>query len=70
MCNSILKASFVALEGTEHGYHGITQGLYIDQLVRRVDPQHRSVQQFLDEEVAKPLGNIIYLTLSGIKMLY
>ena len=60
----------MALKGTEHGYHGITHGLYIDQLIRRVDPQHRSVQQFLDEEVAKPLGNIIYLTLYGIKMLH
>ena len=55
MWNSRLKAS-VFVEGTEHGYHGITHGLYIDQLIRRVDPQHRSVQQFLDEEVAKPLG--------------
>ena len=42
--------------GTEHGYHGITHGLYIDQLVRRVDPQHRSLQQFLEEEITQPLG--------------
>ena len=42
--------------GTEHGYHGITLGLYIDQIVRRVDPQRRSLQKFLEEEIAKPKG--------------
>lgn len=42
--------------GEGHGYHGITVGLYMDQLVRRVDPQHRSLAQFFQEEIAKPFG--------------
>ena len=32
-------------------------GLYMDQLVRRVDPHHRSLDQFFAEEVARKFGN-------------
>ena len=42
--------------GTAVGYHAITIGMYMDQLVRRIDPKHRSVPQFFDEEIAKPFG--------------
>ncbi len=40
--------------GTKSGYHGITQGYLIGEVVRRVDG--RSVGTFFDEEIAGPLG--------------
>ena len=42
--------------GTRHGYHGITLGWYEGELLRRVDPQHRTLGRFFREEMAEPLG--------------
>ena len=42
--------------GTQHGYHALTFGLYVEQLVMRVDPKHRRLQQFFQEEIAVPFG--------------
>jgi CubicO group peptidase (beta-lactamase class C family) len=42
--------------GARHGYHGITLGWYEGELIRRVDPQHRTLGRFFTEEVAQPLG--------------
>lgn len=42
--------------GTRHGYHTMTIGLYMQELVRRVDPAHRTLGRFFREEVARPLG--------------
>ena len=42
--------------GTRHGYHGITLGWYEGELVRRVDPQRRTLGRFFADEVAAPLG--------------
>ena len=41
--------------GTRHGYHGITLGWYEGELIRRVDPQHRTLGRFFAEEIAAPL---------------
>ena len=38
------------------GYHAFTHGSLIDQLVRRVDPKHRSLGQYFQEELMKPHG--------------
>ena len=43
--------------GTRHGYHGISLGWYESELLRRVDPQHRSIGRYFAEEVAAPLGS-------------
>jgi len=40
--------------GTKSGYHGITQGNLVGEVVRRVDG--RSVGRFFAEEIAGPLG--------------
>jgi len=32
--------------GTRQGYHAITLGFYENELLRRIDPQHRSLGQF------------------------
>jgi CubicO group peptidase (beta-lactamase class C family) len=41
--------------GRRQGYHAITLGWYENELVRRVDPQHRSIGRFLAEELCAPL---------------
>jgi CubicO group peptidase (beta-lactamase class C family) len=42
--------------GTRQGYHGITLGWYEGELLRRVDPAHRSLGRYFADEVAGPLG--------------
>jgi len=42
--------------GTRHGYHALTLGFFEGELLRRVDPRHRSLGRFFAEEVARPLG--------------
>jgi CubicO group peptidase (beta-lactamase class C family) len=51
--------------GERHGYHGITLGFYEGELLRRVDPKHRSLGRFFAEEVAAPLGIEFYIGLPG-----
>lgn len=49
--------------GTRQAYHGITLGFYESELLRRIDPQHRSVGQFFQDEIASPLGLDVYIRL-------
>ena len=49
--------------GTRQAYHGITLGFYQSELLRRVDPRHRSVGQFFHDEIASPLGLDVYIRL-------
>ncbi len=49
--------------GTRHGYHTMTLGLYMQELIRRVDPAHRSLGRFFHEEIAGPLGLEFYIGL-------
>ena len=49
--------------GSRHGYHAISLGWYEGELLRRVDPQHRSLGRFFQEEVATPLGLEFYIGL-------
>ncbi len=39
--------------GSTHGYHGHTTGYIAGELIRRVDPQHRSYSQFIRDELDK-----------------
>ena len=50
--------------GTRQAYHAITLGYYESELLRRIDPQHRSLGQFFQEEIASPLGLDFYIRLS------
>jgi len=50
--------------GKMHGYHGITLGWYESELIRKTDPQHRTIGQFFQDEIAKPLGIEFYIGLS------
>jgi CubicO group peptidase (beta-lactamase class C family) len=47
--------------GDRHGYHTLTLGWYQSELIRRVDPQRRTIGQFFHDEVAKPLGIEFYI---------
>lgn len=49
--------------GTRQGYHALTIGWYESELLRRVDPEHRSLGRFFAEEVAAPLGLEFYFGL-------
>jgi CubicO group peptidase (beta-lactamase class C family) len=42
--------------GTRHGYHAMSIGFFMQELIRRVDPQHRSLGEFFADEIARPLG--------------
>lgn len=49
--------------GTRQAYHAVTLGFYEGELLRRIDPHHRSLGQFFHEEIATPLGLEFYIRL-------
>ena len=49
--------------GSRQAYHAITLGFYESELLRRVDPEHRSLGQFFQDEMAAPLGLDFYIRL-------
>ncbi len=49
--------------GTRQAYHAITLGFYESELLRRVDPRHRSLGRFFHEEIADPLELEFYIGL-------
>ena len=49
--------------GTRHGYHTMSIGLYMQELIRRTDPRHRTLGQFFQEEIAEPLDIEFYIGL-------
>ena len=49
--------------GTRHGYHAMTIGIYMQELIRHVDPAHRTLGRFFHEEIAEPLGVEFYIGL-------
>ena len=49
--------------GTRQAYHALTLGFYENELLRRVDPQHRSLGRFFQEEIASPLGEDVHIRL-------
>jgi CubicO group peptidase (beta-lactamase class C family) len=49
--------------GTRSGYHAWSLGWYQNELIRRIDPQHRSLGQFFQDEIARPLNAEFYIGL-------
>jgi len=47
--------------GTRQAYHAITLGFYEGELLRRVDPLHRSLGHFFQDEIATPLAEDVYI---------
>jgi CubicO group peptidase (beta-lactamase class C family) len=60
LATAIARQRPVWRPGTRHGYHGVSLGWYEGELVRRVDPQGRTLGHFFAEEIAAPLGLEIY----------
>lgn len=42
--------------GTRHDYHTLSLGLYMQELIRHVDPARRTLGRFFHEEIAVPLA--------------
>src|SRR4030095_12110740 len=49
--------------GTRQAYHAMSLGFYEGELLRRVDPKHRSLGRFFADEIATPLGLDTYINL-------
>ncbi len=60
---AIAKQAPAWTPGQKHGYHGITLGWYESELIRRTDPQHRTVGRYFADEIAAPLGLEFYIGL-------
>jgi CubicO group peptidase (beta-lactamase class C family) len=53
----------IVLARQKQAYHALTLGFYEGELLRRVDPQHRSLGQFFQDEVASRLAQDVYIRL-------
>ena len=51
------------IPGTAHGYHSVTYGWLVGELVRRVDPKKRSFGQFIQDEIATRMQLEFYIGL-------
>ena len=49
--------------GERQAYHGITLGFFQSELLRRIDPRHRTIGQFFQDEIAAPLDLDLYIRL-------
>jgi len=49
--------------GRRQAYHALSLGFYEGELLRRVDPRHRSLGVFFQDEIATPLSEDIYIRL-------
>ena len=49
--------------GTRHGYHTMTLGLCMQELIRRVDPAHRTLGRVFRDEIAVPLDLAFHIGL-------
>ena len=49
--------------GARQAYHALTLGFYEGELLRRVDPRHRTLGQFFHDEIAVPLGEDVFIRL-------
>jgi CubicO group peptidase (beta-lactamase class C family) len=49
--------------GSRQAYHAISLGFYEGELIRRVDPHHRTIGQVFQDEIATPLGLDAYIRL-------
>ena len=49
--------------GERQAYHAVSLGFYQGELMRRLDPKHRSLGQFFQDEIATPLGEDFFIRL-------
>ena len=60
LADAIARQKPIWKPGTRHGYHGISLGWYMGELMRRVDPDGRTLGRVFAEDVAAPLGLDLY----------
>lgn len=56
--SNVLSEMIEGMTPKHHGkmfYHGHTRGIIIGEIVRRVDPEHRRINDFIDQEFVQPL---------------
>jgi CubicO group peptidase (beta-lactamase class C family) len=63
VATAIAKQAPAWTPGDMHGYHGLSLGWYESELIRRVDPQHRTIGRYFADEIARPLGLEFYIGL-------
>jgi CubicO group peptidase (beta-lactamase class C family) len=56
LCRIMEQQRPIRPPGERQAYHAITLGFYENELVRRIDPGHRTIGQVLHEDIALPLG--------------
>jgi CubicO group peptidase (beta-lactamase class C family) len=49
--------------GDRQAYHAISLGFYEGEIIRRVDPRHRTLGRVFADEIAAPLGEEFYIRL-------
>jgi len=49
--------------GERQAYHALSLGFYQGELLRRIDPRHRTLGQIFQDEIAGPLGLDVYIRL-------
>merc|ERR1740121_1276061 len=54
--DKIIEESALCENDSVRIYHGTTRGWIASGILRRVDPQHRTMGQFIKEEISEPLG--------------
>ena len=52
--------------GERQAYHAISLGFYEGEIIRRVDPRHRTLGEVFADEIAAPLGLDFYIRLPGV----
>ncbi len=63
LANALARQKPAWEPGTRHGYHAMTIGLYMQELIRHVDPARRTLGRFFREEIAEPLAIDFYIGL-------
>ncbi|CAF4563727.1 unnamed protein product, partial [Didymodactylos carnosus] len=61
MTDALEKQQPLWKPGTAHGYHAVTFGWLAGELVRRVDPEKRTLRQFIRDEITKPTNTEFYI---------
>lgn len=63
LCEILSREKPQWLPGSRNAYHFLSLGFYEGELLRRIDPKHRSLGSFFRDEIATPLGIEFYIGL-------
>jgi CubicO group peptidase (beta-lactamase class C family) len=48
-------------KNSKRTYHAVTRGFIVNEIVRRVDPKHRTIGKIIEEEIVGPFNEEFYL---------